>query len=154
MNTVIAAHTTPNAIVAELEGKTKADVIERLAATILGDLDRSLASLALRTLHEREQLGSTGTGDGVAIPHGKVPGFPEIRIAFGRHRVGVDFGAADGIPADLIFLVLGPPDQPAEHLKTLAAIARLTRQAEVRARLREAADAAEILSILAETPDT
>ena len=81
----------------------------------------------LASLTEREQLGSTGFGQGVAIPHGKIEGLTRIYGLFARLAEPVDYKAIDGRPVDLVFLLLSPPDAGAEHLKALAAISRVTR---------------------------
>ena len=81
----------------------------------------------LASLTEREQLGSTGFGQGVAIPHGKIEGLNRIYCLFARLGEPVDYKAIDGRPVDLVFLLLSPPDAGAEHLKALAAISRVTR---------------------------
>ena len=81
----------------------------------------------LAGLNEREQLGSTGFGQGVAIPHAKIDGLTRIYGLFARLGEPVDYKAIDGRPVDLVFLLLSPPDAGAEHLKALAAISRVTR---------------------------
>ena len=80
-------------------------------------------------LFEREQLGSTGIGSGIAIPHCKLPGLLLGVVALGIVPEGVDFGAVDGSPVKLFFLVLSPPESPAEHLQILAAISRWVKAA-------------------------
>lgn len=96
---------------------------ERVAATgLVGD-----AEAVYRALQERERLGSTGIGHGVAIPHCKLQGLERGILAVGIPRRPVDFGAADGEPVALFFLVLSPDSSPAEHLQTLAWISRWVR---------------------------
>ena len=79
----------------------------------------------LRTLMERESLGSTGIGDGVAIPHGKLAFIPDIIVAFGRSSRGIDFQSLDRKPAYLFFLIITPIDKPGDHLKMLARVSRI-----------------------------
>ena len=99
------------------------ELAERVAATgLVRDADA-----LFRALLEREQLGSTGLGHGVAIPHCKLQGLERGILALGIARPPVDFGAADGDPVSLFFLVLSPDDSPAEHLQTLARISRWVR---------------------------
>jgi PTS system nitrogen regulatory IIA component len=96
---------------------------DRVAASgLVGD-----AGALYRALLEREQLGSTAIGHGVAIPHCKLHGLAQGIVAVGVARLPVDFGAADGEPVSLFFLVLSPDDQPAEHLQTLSRISRWVR---------------------------
>lgn len=96
---------------------------ERVAATgLFAD-----AETLYRALQERERLGSTGIGHGVAIPHCKLKGLEQCILAVGIPRRPVDFGAADGEPVALFFLVLSPEASPAEHLQTLAWISRWVR---------------------------
>jgi PTS system nitrogen regulatory IIA component len=111
-----------------LPGGNKRSLLQQLsnlAAQRLG-VD---ASAILASLNEREQLGSTGFGQGVAIPHGKLEGLTRIYGLFARLGEPVDYKAIDGRPVDLLFLLLSPPDAGAEHLKALAAISRVTRNA-------------------------
>jgi len=84
------------------------------------------------TLLEREKLGSTGIGEGVAIPHGKLPGLPGLLAAFGRKRAGVDFAAIDGKPTHLFFVLFAPDNSAGLHLKALARISRLFKQPQFR----------------------
>ena len=97
-----------------------------------------IPAIVLAGLNEREQLGSTGFGQGVAIPHAKIEGLGRIYGLFARLGEPVDYKAIDGRPVDLVFLLLSPPDAGAEHLKALAAISRVTRDAATLERLRGA----------------
>lgn len=92
----------------------------------------------LTSLNEREQLGSTGFGQGVAIPHAKIEGLSRIYGLFTRLAEPIDYKAIDGRPVDLVFLLLSPPGAGAEHLKALAATSRVTRDAATLERLRGA----------------
>ncbi|HLE40116.1 MAG TPA: PTS sugar transporter subunit IIA [Nitrospirota bacterium] len=102
----------------------------------------------VRVLAEREALGSTGIGDGVAIPHGKVRGLREIVVAFGRSRNGVDFQSLDGKPVHLFFLLLTPEDNPGDHLKVLARISRLLKNPVLREDLRAALPNQDVRKII------
>lgn len=99
-------------------------------------------------LSEREKLGSTGFGGGIAIPHGKVEGLPRVLGYFARLTSPIDFQAVDGLPVDLIFLLLSPPDAGAEHLKALASVSRLLRDRETVAKLRGARSDDAIYALL------
>ncbi|HXN54964.1 MAG TPA: PTS sugar transporter subunit IIA, partial [Myxococcales bacterium] len=94
----------------------------------------------LEVLLEREKLGSTGIGEGVAIPHGKLAGVPSVIAAFGRSRAGIDFAAVDGKPARLFFLLFAPENSAGIHLKALARISRLLRSPTFRQAILDAPD--------------
>lgn len=89
----------------------------------------------LKSLLEREALGSTSVGDGFAIPHCKIQGLNRIAIALVRLKSGVDFGGKDSVPVSFLFVVLSPPDQPAAHLQVLSQIARVLKRADLRTEL-------------------
>ena len=95
-------------------------------------------SAAVETIAERERLGTTGFGNGVAIPHGKVEGLKSIYAMVVRLAEPVDYKAIDGQPVDLVFLLLSPPDAGAEHLKALAAVSRVVRHGPTLEKLRGA----------------
>lgn len=140
----------PNAVVLGLPGKTKRAVLEALAEPLLHDCKRDVAQSAIQALLDREKLGSTATGEGVAIPHSKVPDFPGIRVAFGRHDKGIKFDAPDEKPVQLFFLILAPNDAPAVHLKLLAKIARLAHDAETRSTLLQTSSLRDVADFFAE----
>ena len=117
-----------DAIKPGLPGGSKKALFQQLANLAAQQLGVDSAAVLL-SLSEREQLGSTGFGHGVAIPHGKVEGLRRIYCLFARLSEPLDYKAIDGRPVDLIFLLLSPPDAGAEHLKALAAISRVTRNA-------------------------
>jgi mannitol/fructose-specific phosphotransferase system IIA component (Ntr-type) len=103
-----------------------------------------------RRLVERERMGSTGLGEGLAIPHCKLREIADVVLAVGVSRRGIDFGAADGLPVRLVFLVLSPADAPALHLQALARISRVIRLPGVAERLVKAETAGEIAAALKE----
>lgn len=105
----------------------------------------------LDALMQRERLGSTGLGRGVAIPHVKLKGIKAITMVFGRLQKPIDFDSQDGDPVDLVFLLLAPDHAGADHLKALARISRIVRDATALERLRSAADASAIEQILTQT---
>ena len=104
----------------------------------------------LQVLLDREKLGSTGIGDGVAIPHGKVPGLPALTASFGRSRAGVDFKSIDGKPTHLFFTLFAPENSAGAHLKALARISRIFRNPAFRESIMKAKDAAEIFRLISE----
>jgi nitrogen PTS system EIIA component len=102
----------------------------------------------IEAVMERERLGSTGVGSGVAIPHARIDGLDHTVGAFARIEPAVDFDAVDERPCDLVFMLLAPDGQGADHLRALAKVSRAMRQAAFREALREAADAAELKALL------
>ncbi|MEZ4600454.1 MAG: PTS sugar transporter subunit IIA [Syntrophotaleaceae bacterium] len=140
----------PAAIVADLKASDKRMALEELADAVLmvdSNLDRMEI---IRVLQERERLGSTGIGDGVAIPHGKLKDIEQLLISFGRSCSGVEFDSMDGKPAKLFFLLLAPEESVGIHLKTLARISKLLKNSAVRRRLLEAEGSEDIYRIIAE----
>ena len=103
----------------------------------------------IHALTERERLGSTGFGKGVAIPHGKLAGLERVFGYFARLKEPIDFQAVDGVPVDLVFLLLSPPDAGADHLKALAQVSRVLRDREVVAKLRGARSKDALYALLA-----
>jgi PTS system nitrogen regulatory IIA component len=102
----------------------------------------------LDVLMQRERLGSTGIGNGIAIPHGKLARLERLFGVFARLERPIDFEALDGQPVDLVFLLLAPEGAGADHLKALARIARLLRNTEVAQKLRESRDAEALYAVL------
>lgn len=100
-------------------------------------------------LNDREKLGSTGFGGGAAIPHGKIEGLERVFGYFARLTNPVEFQAVDGLPVDLVFLLLSPPDAGADHLKALASVSRALRDRETTAKLRGARSRDAIFALLA-----
>jgi PTS system nitrogen regulatory IIA component len=141
---------SPEMVVAELRGGTKAEVLSELAQCLTkGHAEISMDRL-LAVLNERERLGSTAIGDGIAIPHGKLRGITRIIGVFGRSREGVDFESLDGNPTNLFFLLVAPEDSASLHLKALARVSRLFKDANFRKHLLDAADGAELYRLLKE----
>jgi PTS system nitrogen regulatory IIA component len=138
----------PNAILPALKVNNKKQVIQELAARaaeLTGQNERAI----LEILMQREKLGSTAVGNGVAIPHGKLPKLGRLFGLFARLERPVDFEALDGQPVDLVFLLLAPEQAGADHLKALARVARLLRDAETARKLRESRDADAVYAVLA-----
>ena len=139
----------PNAVLPSVKASSKRQVIQELAAkgAELTGLDERQV---FETLLEREKLGSTGIGEGIAIPHGKIAGLDRIYGAFARLARPIDFEALDDQPVDLVFLLLAPEGSGADHLKALARIARILRIAGVADRLRNTVDATALYNTLTE----
>lgn len=136
-----------DAIKTSLPGGSKRALLQQLA-NLAGQRLKLDSAAILASLTEREQLGSTGFGNGVAIPHGKIEGLNRIYGLFARLSEPVDYKAIDGRPVDLIFLLLSPPDAGAEHLKALASISRVTRDAATLERLRGARSRDALAAVL------
>ena len=133
-----------NGVIPELRAKDKKGVLEELAeAMVLRKPSIDKESL-VKVLLERERLGSTGIGDGVAIPHGKFHGIEHPIISFGRSRKGLDFESMDGGPVYLFFLLVAPENSASIHLKALARIAKLLKNSSFRKVLMEAQTQEEI----------
>jgi PTS system nitrogen regulatory IIA component len=109
-------------------------------------------SAIYEALLQRERLGSTGVGEGIAIPHGKLPGLDKIFGLVARLDKPVDFEALDGQPVDVLFLLLAPEGAGADHLKALARVARVLREPGLIERLRATRDAAALYAIMTEMP--
>jgi PTS system nitrogen regulatory IIA component len=120
------------------------------AAELTGQSERAIFEVLL----QREKLGTTAVGYGIAIPHGKLPKLEKLFGLFARLERPIDFEAMDGQPVDLLFLLLAPEGAGADHLKALAKIARLLRDQEVARKLRASTDAPAIYSVLAMPPAT
>ena len=141
---------SPEAIVDNLRADTKEGVLRELSEVIAKFVPKLSADSLAAILMERESLGSTGIGDGVAIPHGKVAGIERLVAAFGRSRNGVQFHSLDGKPAHLFFLIMAPENSAGMHLKALARISRLLKDERFRRSLLEAADVDELRKLLNE----
>jgi PTS system nitrogen regulatory IIA component len=136
-----------DAIKTALPSGNKRSLFQQLA-NLAGQRLETDASAILLSLNDREQLGPTGFGQGVAIPHGKIEGLTRIYGLFARLGEPVDYKAIDGRPVDLVFLLLSPPDAGAEHLKALAAISRVTRNAATLEKMRGARSRDALAAVL------
>jgi len=126
-----------NHIIPDLKAGDKKGVLEELAETIVSHEPSVDKRSLVRVLLERERLGSTGIGEGVAIPHGKFDGISRPVISFGRSRKGLDFESMDGQPAFLFFLLVAPENSASIHLKALARIAKILKNRSFRQVLME-----------------
>src|SRR5208283_158220 len=139
---------TPEMIEPSLKGQSKAAVLEELAGCLTRQHPEIPLGEMTAVLAERERLGSTAIGDGIAIPHGKLRGVTKIIGVFGRHAKGVDFDSLDGGPTHLFFVLLAPEDSASLHLKALARVSRLLKDGAFRSRLLAAKDSAELYSLI------
>jgi PTS system nitrogen regulatory IIA component len=136
-----------DAIKPALPAGNKRSLLNQLASIAAARLELP-ASAIVETLTEREKLGSTGFGQGVAIPHGKVEGLGQIYGLFVRLAEPVGYKAIDRKPVDLVFLLLSPPDAGAEHLKALAAVSRVVRNAPTLEKMRGARSRDALAAVL------
>jgi PTS system nitrogen regulatory IIA component len=139
-----------SAVVPDLEGTSKSVIIEELADVVVAGNPEINRFRLIQALEDRERLNSTALGEGVAIPHGKLPGLKRVIAAFGRSRAGVDFSSLDGKPTHLFFLLVAPEDSAGAHLKALARISRLLKDASFRKRLMDAPDQAALFRTIHE----
>jgi PTS system nitrogen regulatory IIA component len=140
-------------VLEELKAGSKREALAELAGVLAEGGLQVDAEAMLHVLLERERLGSTGIGDGIAIPHGKLAGLEEMAVAFGRSRTGIDFEAMDGKPVHLFFLLLAPENSAGQHLKALAKISRMLRDADFRKTLIDAKSHEALVRIIAEKDD-
>jgi PTS system nitrogen regulatory IIA component len=143
----IADLVTPRAVIAQLRAPTKRQVLQELArraATMTGLGDKRIFD----ALVERERLGTTGIGNGVAIPHCRLPELSRLHGVFARLERPVPFEAIDDQPVDLLFLLLAPVEAGAEHLKALARVSRLLRDKAMCEKLRGANSADALYALL------
>jgi nitrogen PTS system EIIA component len=143
----------PNAVMPALKVNSKKQALQELAAKaaqLTGQSERAV----LEVLMQREKLGSTGVGNGIAIPHGKLANLAKLFGLFARLDRPVDFEALDGQAVDLVFLLLAPETAGADHLKALARVARLLRDPDVARKLRDSRDAEAIYAVLTLEPAT
>jgi len=139
---------SPNAIIPAMKVNGKKQALQEIAAKA-AELTGQNEKAILEILLQREKLGSTGVGNGVAIPHGKLPKLGNVFGLFARLERPVDFEALDGQPVDLVFLLLAPEGAGADHLKALARVARLLRDPETARKLRASNGAEAIYAVLA-----
>lgn len=135
---------------AEMASTDKASALTELCGWVAARRGELSAARLAEVLAEREKLGSTGIGEGVAIPHGKLAGLPGLVAAFGRAPAGVEFNAIDGRPTHLFFVLFAPENSAGVHLKALARISRLFKNAAFRKAIMDAKDAAAIYKLIAE----
>ena len=135
-------------IIEELKSKTKKEVLLELSEVFLRRDVTVDCDAMVEVLLEREKLGSTGIGDGIAIPHGKLPGLENLVVSFGRTIEGIDFDSLDGKPVHIFFLLMAPENSAGQHLKALAKISRMLKDEGFRKELMEAKTSDEIYSLI------
>ena len=140
----------PDHILLDMTARNKEGALRELAAVLQRHCPQVNLETICRILRDREQAGSTGVGNGVAIPHGRVAGLEEILYCFGRSQDGISFDAIDNQPVHYLFLILSPLHVAEEYLQILARASRLLKQPEKRRLLRLAATEQEIIDIFAQ----
>jgi nitrogen PTS system EIIA component len=140
----------PDRIVANISARTKPGVLAELAQHMAAHQPGVDAESLRKVLEERELLASTAIGDGIAIPHGKLDAVGQLVGALGRSIDGIDFESIDGKPTHLIFMLVAPASSTGVHLKALARLSRLFRDAEFRKRLLAAPTDADMYKVIAD----
>ncbi|MDD3619033.1 MAG: PTS sugar transporter subunit IIA [Desulfobulbaceae bacterium] len=139
-------------ILLHIPGKTKESVLREMAEIAHRRIPHIETDIIFNALWEREQIGSTGVGNGVAIPHARIKGLDRILLCFARSLEGISYDALDNQPVYYIFMILCPVDSGGTYLKTLAGASRLLKQPEIRRRLRLATGQQEIVEIFLQGP--
>jgi PTS system nitrogen regulatory IIA component len=137
---------------ANLKATNKPDVLMELAGMIADKEGLDVDDL-IPVLEDREKLGSTGIGDGIAIPHGKLKRLKRLVASFGKSQRGIDFESIDGKPVHLFFLLMAPENTAGMHLKALARISRLLKDPKFRARLMDSKTTQEVYRVMQEEDD-
>lgn len=137
-------------IIQDLKGTDKPSVLRELAEVLVKPCGVSSVEELVQVLLEREKLGSTGIGDGIAIPHGRLKKLKNFFISFGRSIKGVNFDSIDGKPSQIFFLVMAPENSAVENLKLISRIANLLKDSSFRKRLMDAKSQQEIFQIISE----
>ncbi len=146
----IAEFLNPQAVICELGAKSKGDVLHELSRTLAHAHPELVPSRLVEVFNDREKLGSTGIGEGVAIPHGKLPGLSRLLASFGVSRTGIDFEAIDGKPTHLFFALVAPENSAGIHLKALARISRLFKNPRFRESILTARTSEDIYNLIAQ----
>jgi PTS system nitrogen regulatory IIA component len=139
---------TSSDVLADLEASTREDILREMVDHLNGAGQITDSNKLVEILLDREMLGSTGIGHGVAIPHGRLEGLKEILLVFGRSVEGVDWEAHDGEPVNLFFLLVAPEDSAGLHLKALARISRIVKNPECRTALLEGGDSDSLYQVI------
>ena len=134
-------------IILEMQSTGKDEALKELAAAIHASCSDVDPAMLLNVLQEREQVGSTGVGNGVAIPHAKVPGLDRLVLCFGRSSTGISFEAIDNRPVHLFVQILSPTGRADEYLRSLARISRLLKKEANRRLLMQATDKQQVLDL-------
>ncbi len=143
---------TPDAIILEMKAATKDGALRELAGLAATLCGRFTEETLYRILQEREAVGSTGVGNGVAIPHGKIEGLNEILFCLGRSKAGIEFNAIDKRDVNLFVLMISPAGKGSEYLQSLAQISRILKESQNRQRILDATTCEEIMGLFTASP--
>ncbi|CAK8722258.1 PTS IIA-like nitrogen-regulatory protein PtsN [Candidatus Electronema halotolerans] len=142
---------TEEGIILELQARTKEELLHEMAAAAQRQCPQIAVEIVRQALLEREQIGSTGVGGGIAIPHGKLSGLPNLLLCFGRSVRGIPFEAKDKLPVHLFVMILSPADMASEYLQTLGRISRLLKDESTRGKLLQAASVKTVQQLFSRT---
>jgi PTS system nitrogen regulatory IIA component len=137
-------------VIADLQGTDKASILKELSSVLVKPCKATSGEELLQVLLDREKLGSTGIGEGIAIPHGRLKKLKKFFISFGRSTPGVDFDSIDRKPSHLFFLVMAPENSAVDNLKLLSRIVTLLKEPSFKKRLIEAPSRKELFQIISE----
>jgi PTS system nitrogen regulatory IIA component len=137
-------------VIADLQGTDKASILKELSSVLVKPCKATSGEELLQVLLDREKLGSTGIGEGIAIPHGRLKKLKKFFISFGRSASGVDFDSIDRKPSHLFFLVMAPENSAVDNLKLLSRIVTLLKEPSFKKRLIEAPSRKELFQIISE----
>lgn len=143
---------TADLVKMDLASATRDDCVKELVGLLAerGELPKERVETLVKAVLDREQLGSTSIGKGMAVPHARTPAAPEFLAAMGRSKGGIEFAAADGRPVHLVFLLASPPETHRAHLRVLAHISRLAKRQDLGTRILSAETPQEVLAALGE----
>lgn len=146
----ISEYLSPDTIILDVKSNEKIEVIRELSQILIDKNIITDTEEFFSAILKRENLESTGIGQGVAIPHARTKAVKSIALVFGRSQAGVDFSSLDGQPSHLIFLIAAPEDKKTEYIMTLARLSRLLRKDEARKNLLEAKSPEEVIKIISQ----
>jgi PTS system fructose-specific IIC component len=148
MQLKISEYLKPEAIMMEIKAKEKIAAINELVAHMVKNKLVQNGEEFIKALAKRENLESTGIGDGIAIPHARTNAVKDLTLSFARSPKGIDFSSVDGKPSYIIFLIASPESKKSEYILALAKLSRLLRKHAVRDLLRNASEPKEIMEII------
>ena len=137
-------------VIPDLQGKDKRSILKELSSALVKPCQATSEEELVQVLLDREKLGSTGIGEGIALPHGRLKKLKQFFISFGRSIKGVEFDSIDGKPSHLFFLVMAPENSAVENLKLLGRIVALLKDVSFKKRLMEAQTQKEVFQIISE----
>jgi nitrogen PTS system EIIA component len=146
----IMTYVTEDRVLSDLYGADKLSVLKELSRPLVKACDFASAEELVQVLLEREKIESTGIGEGIAIPHGRVKGLKEFLLCFARSTKGIDFDSIDHKPAHLFFLILAPDNSATVNLELLSRVVTLLRDHSFKKRLMEARSSKELFQIIAD----